>query len=132
VECRSELRLPADSIAPALARAGLRSVTRGLPDRAAADLALLTTEIVSNAVRHASRSPGDEIILRVAADDDIVRVEVVDGGELFEPLPAGGPWDVRSDGWGLYLVDALAKAWGIEEEANGKRVWFELDPARPH
>jgi anti-sigma regulatory factor (Ser/Thr protein kinase) len=128
LEPRTELRLPAESIAPALARAGLRSVTADLPDRVAADAALLTTEVVSNAVIHASTRPGDEVTVRIYSDHT-VRVEVVDCGELFEPPNPRQPWDMRPTGWGLFLVDSVADAWGIEEEANGKMVWFELDPS---
>jgi anti-sigma regulatory factor (Ser/Thr protein kinase) len=109
-----------------LARAGLRGLTPGLPDRTAADLALLTTEVVSNAVRHASRANGDEITIRLSAND-IIRVEVVDCGTLFDPPQPREPWDARASGWGLFLVDTVARAWGIEKEANGKKVWFELD-----
>src|ERR1043166_4659643 len=53
---RTELRLAADAIAPALARAGVHHITSELPEGAAADVELLMTEVVSNAVRHASTS----------------------------------------------------------------------------
>lgn len=57
----------------------------------------------------------------------MIRVEVVDGGSLFKPPVLDGPHDVWSSGWGLFLVDRLARAWGNEAEGTGKRVWFELD-----
>jgi anti-sigma regulatory factor (Ser/Thr protein kinase) len=67
------------------------------PTKTAADLNLLTTEVVSNAVRHASRSSTDEVIVRAAADE-MIRVEVVDGGSLFKPPVLDGPHDVWSSG----------------------------------
>jgi anti-sigma regulatory factor (Ser/Thr protein kinase) len=127
LEWQTQLRLPAESIAPALARAGIRPITDGLPERTAADVALLTSEIVSNAVQHVSGTPGDEIIVRIGGDE-VIRVEVVDCGVLFDPPVPRQPWDARSNGWGLYLVDSVARAWGVESEGPGKKVWFELDP----
>jgi anti-sigma regulatory factor (Ser/Thr protein kinase) len=124
----TELRLPAERIAPALARASIDHIASTLPDHVAADLNLLTTEVVSNAVRHGSRSGADEIIFRIAVDD-VVRVDVVDAGGLFEPPRFEPPYEIpTSSGWGLYLVDRLASAWGVEAEGDRKKVWFELDP----
>jgi anti-sigma regulatory factor (Ser/Thr protein kinase) len=110
-----------------LARASLRTITGGLAEAAAADLALLTTEVVSNAVQHAPRDPADEITLRVSREG-VVRVEVVDCGGLFDPPAPREPWDVSPNGWGLFLLDSLADAWGVDQEPAGKVVWFELDP----
>jgi anti-sigma regulatory factor (Ser/Thr protein kinase) len=122
-----ELRLPAEPIAPALARAGVRGAAPDLPDRTAADLALLLTEVVSNAVRHASGNPGDEILIRLYADGP-VRVEVVDRGPGFEPLAQATPEGPRASGWGLYLLESIASTWGVERGVTGTTVWFELAP----
>jgi len=127
LDWHTQLRLPAESIAPALARAGIRPVTDGLSERAAADIALLTSEIVANAVQHASETAADEVIVRIGGDD-MIRVEVLDCGVLFDPPTPRRPWDARPNGWGLYLVDSVARAWGVESEGPGKKVWFELDP----
>jgi anti-sigma regulatory factor (Ser/Thr protein kinase) len=127
-ERRTELRLAADAIAPALARAGVHHITSELPEGAAADVELLMTEVVSNAVRHASTSSADEIVIRLSADG-LVRVEVVDAGALFEPPSLDPPHDARTSGWGLFLVDRLATTWGVEAEGGRKKVWFELDPS---
>lgn len=118
-----ELRLPPEPVAPTLARAAVAAIGSGLPEAVASDVELLTTEIVSNAVRHANLDPSQEIILRVVADG-YVRVEVTDPGRPFEP-------DLRrtdpgTSGWGLFLVDAIATSWGVEPEGAGKKVWFEL------
>jgi anti-sigma regulatory factor (Ser/Thr protein kinase) len=121
----TELRLPAEPIAPALARAGIRGAAPDLPDRTAADLALLLTEVVSNAVRHASPSPGDEIRIRLHTGEP-VRVEVVDGGPGFEPLAPAASDGAQASGWGLFLLDRIASAWGVEHGSDGTMVWFEL------
>ena len=94
-----------------------------LPEAAMADVELLTSEVVSNAVRHADLNPSEEIVLRVVTDG-YVRVEVIDPGPPFEagpPKPESG-----SGGWGLFLVDAVATTWGVEPEVGGKMVWFEV------
>jgi len=129
---RTELRLPAESIAPALARAGMRGAAPPLSDRVAADLALLVTEVVANAVRHASSGPGDEIVVRLFAADPL-RVEVVDHGPGFDERPRPQPADGRTEGWGLYLLDSLASRWGVDIGDGATTVWFELDPgAQPN
>ena len=123
------MRLPAEPIAPALARAGIRGTTKALPERVAADLALLVTEVVANSVEHATTSLGDEIVVRVYVDDR-VRVEVDDRGPGFDAVGPVEPDTVAASGWGLYLVDSLSAAWGVDSTDGGTTtVWFELDPA---
>lgn len=124
---RTELRLPAESIAPALARAGIRGTTKELPERVAADLALLVTEVVANAVKHATTSVGDEIVIRVYVDDR-VRVEVDDRGPGFDAADPVEPDSAAASGWGLYLLDSLSAAWGVESSDGKTTVWFELEP----
>ena len=52
-------------------------------------------------------------------------VEVADSGEGFDPESAPrGPGE--PGGWGLYLVEQIADAWGIRPTAPGTCVWFEL------
>jgi len=118
-----ELRLPPEPIASTLARAAVAAVGSGLPEGVVSDVELLTSEVVSNAVRHANLDPSQEIVLRIVSDG-YVRVEVADPGPPFE-AQRRGPGS-GSSGWGLFLVDALATSWGVEPEGRGKKVWFEL------
>ena len=91
---------------------------------AAESAVLLTSELVTNALKHGRGS----VSLRVDVDTLHVRVEVTDA----EPQPPTvRPPDLQAEsGRGLFIVDALASAWGIEERGDGKVVWFEL-PAQP-
>jgi anti-sigma regulatory factor (Ser/Thr protein kinase) len=83
---------------------------------------LLTSELVTNAYRHA----GTETRVSVRLDDDCARVEVRDVGR---GEPELRPLDTdRVDGRGLQIVDALADRWGYHSNAGGTAVWFELVP----
>jgi anti-sigma regulatory factor (Ser/Thr protein kinase) len=126
-EARTELHLPGEPIAPALARAGVRGAVNGVPERLLADLELLVTEVVTNAVRHGGRGAADEIVVRLYAGD-CVRVEVVDTGPTFDRPETPDHLSPSASGWGLFLLDRLTTAWGVEAERGGKKVWFELDP----
>jgi anti-sigma regulatory factor (Ser/Thr protein kinase) len=120
-----ELQLPRDPTAPFLARAAIAAIGSGLPQAVAADAELLTSEVVANAIVHTSQDPTEPVIVRVEQGDS-VRVEVVDHGPVFEADPRRSPGE---GGYGLFLVDAVATAWGIEAEGTGKKVWFEVGDA---
>jgi anti-sigma regulatory factor (Ser/Thr protein kinase) len=82
---------------------------------------LLTSELVTNAVRHAS-TPFE---ITVAVQDDGVRVAVIDGDVDHGPeLKHPGPDE--TNGRGMLLVDNLAARWGSDRVARGKSVWFTL------
>jgi DNA-binding NarL/FixJ family response regulator len=83
-------------------------------------VALLTSELVTNAILHAH----SDIELSVSLTPNGVRIDVVDqSAELPNPREAG---DEDTSGRGLGLVDALAMSWGVDERPGGKSVWFEL------
>lgn len=106
-----------------------RRCLAGLRDRLDPDLfqrlRLLVSELVTNSVRHAGVEPGSHVILDVDADDDSVRVSVIDGGRGFMPRPRSRDID-EPGGWGLVLLDQLADRWGVEHDGS-TRVWLELD-----
>jgi anti-sigma regulatory factor (Ser/Thr protein kinase) len=94
----------------------------GCPDDFIELVLLLTSELVTNAYRHA----GTETRVSVRLDDDCARVEVHDVGR---GEPELRPLDTdRTDGRGLQIVDALADRWGYHSTAAGTDVWFELVP----
>ncbi|MFB7428810.1 SpoIIE family protein phosphatase, partial [Streptomyces hydrogenans] len=80
---------------------------------------LLISEVVTNAVRYAERP----VTLRLLKTD-VLRCEV---GDDSPQLPR--PWPPRQRGergWGLFLVNRLARRWGVTRLSGGKVVWFEL------
>lgn len=100
----------------------------GLSDVMLRDAVLLTTELVTNSVRHASLAPDDVIEVDIVRSGPALRVRVRDGG-TWVPSARGATGAIRpspgaKSGWGLYLVDKLAARWGTN---GGGGVWFELD-----
>ncbi|MDP9440630.1 MAG: ATP-binding protein, partial [Actinomycetota bacterium] len=96
-----------------------------MPEYAGGDLELLTSEVATNAVRHA----GGPFTILIRYDGNVVRVEVGDGSRVL-PLP-GTPDREATSGRGLLLVDKLASAWGVVPTVRGKRVWFEVPAPAP-
>ena len=95
------------------------------------DIRLLVSELVTNCVKHAAVGPEESIVLNVDIQDERVRVSVVDEGPGFEPpaTPLTEQAAEAGSGWGLFLVDQLSNAWGVERDA-GATVWFELNRHR--
>ena len=86
------------------------------------DLArLLVSELVTNAVLHART----DLELAIGLRRGGVRVEVTDGSPA-APVKRSYE-DEAMTGRGLALVDELADRWGVDERADGKAVWFEVD-----
>ncbi|MEX2439466.1 MAG: ATP-binding protein [Actinomycetota bacterium] len=121
-----------DARAPARARRAVRTLRGVVPDADLADLELLVSELVTNAVQHPSAVSGERewIRLLVAARRDKIRVDVTDRGQDAGALIVRDPLDGHVSGWGLVFVDRLASRWGVDEE-DGTRVWFELDRSAP-
>src|ERR687886_607430 len=110
------------------ARLALAEIDEMLDESQAFDVRLLVSELVTNSVQHAKVGPDDSIELRLAIDEESVRVEISDKGPGFEPPP--DPTDVERDrGWGLFFVSQLASRWGVET-GDDPCVWFEIDRAR--
>lgn len=114
-----QLTLRRDRAAAGDARRALEKATLPGDTGALHTTALLTTELVNNAVLHGC---GDEVRVEVRVSSGALRVEVADDGNGFDPRQR----TVREDpgGWGLDLVDALASDWGMFEGST--HVWFEL------
>lgn len=84
------------------------------------DLALLTSELVTNALIHGQ----DDIVISLGADGTTVRVEVFDT-EPTQPSRRNASATATS-GRGLHLLDVLAESWGVDKHPDGKTVWFEM------
>ncbi len=129
---------------PAQVRAARRFVVAGLavaghPVAAVVDgdlVALLVSEVVTNAVVHSASGRVDgTLLVRYQLDRDELdpkrlrlRVEVRDlGGPDYPRRCRHG---LESSGRrGLEVVDALASRWGVGRHPRGRVVWFELELA---
>jgi anti-sigma regulatory factor (Ser/Thr protein kinase) len=120
--------LPADEMAPALARHRLRDVLAGwhLEDETIVDAAqLCASEIVTNVVMHARQAS----VMTVSRDDGALRIHVHQPPASQAP-PVAPVAQVSEDdvaGRGIALVDAVASRWGTESTDDGHTVWFEID-----
>ncbi len=116
--------LPKEPTSAALARRHLRSTGAGLPRDLLEIALLLTSELVTNAVKYG----GDHIVLGIADEPELLRVEVHDNGPRVPSL--GTAENHALGGRGLLLVESLAHEWGTTSGNGrshpGKDVWFTL------
>lgn len=106
----------------------------------AEDVGLCVSELATNATLH---SGSTYFQIEMEAQSGAVRVAVADTGMGSVEVLAHQPemsdafldhlaLDAASaTGRGLFLVAALATAWGIDELPGGKRVWAEFHPPAP-
>ncbi len=112
----------ADLDSPGLARRRVvRTLRRwGAADTLVDDVALVISELATNAVRHA----GSAFTLTVRASGSTLRIAVHDAVPLAGMLSQA--WLIPQPLHGLSLVDSLSAHWGVENTRHGKLVWAEL------
>ena len=123
----SVLLLPFTASSVGVARRHLVSdlIEAGVCASAVTDAALVISELLSNALRHAGPLPGAGLRVAWDLDADSVRVSVSDGGgpsqpELAEPTPT------TTGGRGLRIVARLSRRWGTLCDEQGTTVWAEV------
>jgi len=94
---------------------------RGMPAALVADAALVTSELVTNAVVH-GRPP---IELRLRLEGAEVLVEVRDRA-MYQPRKLR-PDETDEHGRGLQIVSAISTRWGTRPTEHGKAVWCVLN-----
>ena len=107
------------------ARDAMRALRPYLTDDDLDDVRLMVSELVSNSVRHGSLLRGDAITVTADLAGQVLTVDVADLGAGFSPHAMPVPPD-RS-GWGLFLVDRLAKSWGFNNDGGATHVWFQVE-----
>ena len=83
--------------------------------------ALLTSELVTNAIKHET---GETITVFITCCFGHLRVDVHDTSRFFPVLLEASVEDEA--GRGLMLVDTLAAKWGCDRTPEGKAVYFTL------
>lgn len=120
VEAVHHVHLPPQPRQVSAARAFVREHAPALSEDTGEVLALLTSELVTNAVLHART----EIALGITVATSTLLVTVHD-----EDLtrPEQQPYDGREGGWGLGLVTSLAtRSDMMRIPGDGKTAWFLL------
>jgi anti-anti-sigma regulatory factor/anti-sigma regulatory factor (Ser/Thr protein kinase) len=129
---RDELRLAPTLTAAAVARAHVRELLSywqlALPDTTVVERAVLVAnELVTNAVVHART----ELRLRLELRGDWLHIAVRDNNPRLLHLVTV-PDPEAEGGRGLWVIEQLARAWGVLPQADGgKIVWCTLKLDRP-
>ena len=103
----------------------------GVYEATACDAGLVISELISNALRHASPLPGCVVKVSWKLLQDSVEVEVSDGGGPTTPA-VNEPTNWAIGGRGLGIVARLSLHWGVraqEDQEDGEpetTVWAEL------
>jgi anti-sigma B factor antagonist len=123
----SVLLLPFTASSVGVARRHLVSdlIEAGVRPSAVTDVALVVSELLSNALRHADPLPESGIRVAWDLDADSVRVSVSDGGGSTRPEP-GEPTPNTTGGRGLRIVARLSRRWGTLCDDEGTTVWAEV------
>jgi anti-sigma regulatory factor (Ser/Thr protein kinase) len=125
-------RFPPASVSVREARWFLLEHLRGNGDEDLYPLALMLSELATNAVEHADTAFEVQITATPDADGGrSVHVRVTDEASGFRVPPEAAVDEGR--GRGLGIVESLADAWGIEMGHGhaGKTVWFTSRLATP-
>jgi anti-sigma regulatory factor (Ser/Thr protein kinase) len=115
-----DVTLPPDTQSPRRARRFVAETLGPDTPRIAEVVALLVSEVVTNAVLHART----DVRLSIERGADTIRVEVADdcvSGPAVQHFA-----QQATTGRGLQLVERLADRWGSEPRTGGKVVWFEV------
>ena len=99
----------------------------GVYEATACDAGLVLSELISNALRHATPLPGSLIRVSWCLNDDSVEVAVSDGGGSTVPM-VNKPAANALGGRGLGIVDRLSLRWGVYTRQDGSEttVWAAL------
>ncbi|PTM91226.1 SpoIIE family protein phosphatase [Streptomyces spinosirectus] len=111
---------PEDAAPGRARRLARRALSRWGMEDLSDSVELLVSEVVTNAVRYASRP----VTLRLLRTD-VLRCEVGDDVPQLPRLRQARATD--EGGRGLYLVNKMARRWGATRLSTGKVVWFELN-----
>jgi signal transduction histidine kinase len=117
----ASVALPAATTAPGDARRfTVETLRRWGADGVLDEAELIVSELVTNALRHAS-SPSRVVL---SATDSCLRIEVADDGRGGVVRWHPGPHD--TSGRGLMLVEAMADRWGSHHDGHEHVVWCEM------
>lgn len=115
---RTGVRLARHAFADQLEAAGVRPEDRD-------DAMLVLSELVSNAVKHAAPLPSGDIRVRWEVLDDLLHIEITDGGAGTRPHASVAALSALG-GRGLDIVRTVSTQWGVTEGEDSVTVWAEV------
>jgi len=123
------LMLPYTASSVGVARRRLISdlADAGVYEATACDAGLVLSELISNALRHASPLPGSVVKVFWEMGDGCIELAVSDGGGPTVPM-VNKPAANSPGGRGLGIVDRLSLRWGVYTRQDGSEttVWAAL------
>jgi len=119
---RTSVRAARHALAADLAAAGV-------PEDASQDAMLVLSELVTNAIKHAAPLPSGEITVRWQVRDDLLHIEITDGGAGTRPHASVASLSSLG-GRGLDIVRRVSAEWGVREGEDGVTVWAEVPRER--
>ena len=117
--------LPPEPSSATRARQLAREHVAACPPEIVDTVALLVTELVTNAVLHARTA----LHLVIETEPGMVRLRVEDHSPGAPVLRNYDTDDVT--GRGLALVEMFATRWGVDPRPGGKAVWCEIEIPSP-
>jgi anti-sigma regulatory factor (Ser/Thr protein kinase) len=129
----SVLMLPYTASSVGVARRALMGdlADAGVFETTACDAGLVISELISNALRHATPLPDATVRVAWWLDGDCLVIAVSDGGGPTVPA-VNEPGSSAIGGRGLGIVDRLALRWGVDTAPDGDggsettTVWAEI------
>jgi anti-sigma regulatory factor (Ser/Thr protein kinase) len=115
-----KIELPGDAASCSMARRFVEEALAQAAEDVRCNATLLISEVVANAVLHAS----GPVTIEVHQQGSAYRIAVGDGSRT-PPIEKGYRAD-DATGRGLRLLDCLAAEWGWKRTDTGKVVWFDL------
>jgi len=98
---------------------------RGSASDVVDDARLVATELVGNAVRHASPLGNGTVLVRWQEEGSVLAMSVCDGGGVNKPQRVDASPDALG-GRGLSIVEALASRWWSERNTDVHTVHVRL------
>lgn len=118
------------SVSVARRRLSADLAAAGVFGQAVGDAALVVSELLSNAIKHAWPLPGAKLQVTWLMEHGSVEVAVSDGGGPTRPRPSRPPVSSLG-GRGLGIVEQLSNDWGIRTDDVGQTVWAVLPAPSP-
>ena len=97
----------------------------GVSEDVCQDAMLVISELVSNAVKHASPLPGGAVRVAFSTDEDCLHIEITDGGAVTRPQP-GVATVFALGGRGLDIVRMISRDWGVTQDGDSVTVWANV------